>query len=263
MDLAAQDQTHLAMPNPASSYGVFHESTKPRVSSSSNGMPSDELIKLKSSVRYRECLKNHAASIGGHATDGCGEFMPSGEEGTMEALKCAACDCHRNFHRREDPSLSCLQAPSKDGVTREDEQPNPTHISVALPTSSIVNLQRQPMIIPWNNHRQIDEDDQDGPQVYSLPESPTRKRFRTKFSADQKEKMWAFAEKIGWRIKKEDEAAVQQFCANVGVKRHVLKVWMHNNKQTYGKKPLLSPSPPHVVPVSNIQLPTSSHDLDP
>nr|GEW72849.1 cytochrome P450 71B34-like [Tanacetum cinerariifolium] len=31
-------------------------------------------------VRYKECLKNHAASMGGKATDGCGEFLPSGEE---------------------------------------------------------------------------------------------------------------------------------------------------------------------------------------
>ena len=49
-------------------------------------------------VKYRECLKNHAAAIGGNATDGCGEFMPSGEEGSLEALKCSACGCHRNFH---------------------------------------------------------------------------------------------------------------------------------------------------------------------
>ncbi|KAL0342961.1 UNVERIFIED_CONTAM: Zinc-finger homeodomain protein 1 [Sesamum angustifolium] len=51
--------------------------------------------------RYKECLKNHAVGIGGHAVDGCGEFMPAGEEGTLESLRCAACNCHRNFHRRE------------------------------------------------------------------------------------------------------------------------------------------------------------------
>ena len=51
--------------------------------------------------RYRECLKNHAIGIGGHAVDGCGEFMPAGAEGTLDALKCAACNCHRNFHRKE------------------------------------------------------------------------------------------------------------------------------------------------------------------
>ncbi|XP_060190152.1 mini zinc finger protein 2 [Lycium barbarum] len=52
-------------------------------------------------VRYRECQKNHAASVGGYAVDGCREFMSSGEEGTPDALTCAACGCHRNFHRRE------------------------------------------------------------------------------------------------------------------------------------------------------------------
>lgn len=54
-----------------------------------------------SSIRYGECLKNHAASMGGHAVDGCGEFMPSEGQGTPGALKCAACNCHRNFHKKE------------------------------------------------------------------------------------------------------------------------------------------------------------------
>ncbi|KAL9330374.1 hypothetical protein ACSQ67_005377 [Phaseolus vulgaris] len=44
---------------------------------------------------YRECLRNHAASLGSYATDGCGEFtLDSG------GLQCAACGCHRNFHRK-------------------------------------------------------------------------------------------------------------------------------------------------------------------
>ena len=52
-------------------------------------------------VQYRECQRNHAASIGGHAVDGCREFMASGADGTAAALLCAACGCHRSFHRRE------------------------------------------------------------------------------------------------------------------------------------------------------------------
>ncbi|KAK9170651.1 hypothetical protein Syun_002791 [Stephania yunnanensis] len=52
-------------------------------------------------VRYRECRKNHAANIGGYAVDGCREFMAAGAEGTSAAFKCAACNCHRNFHKRE------------------------------------------------------------------------------------------------------------------------------------------------------------------
>ncbi|KAA0057941.1 mini zinc finger protein 3-like [Cucumis melo var. makuwa] len=54
-----------------------------------------------SEVRYAECQKNHAAKLGGFAVDGCREFMARGEDGTEEALNCAACGCHRNFHRRE------------------------------------------------------------------------------------------------------------------------------------------------------------------
>ncbi|KAB2085200.1 hypothetical protein ERO13_A05G365900v2 [Gossypium hirsutum] len=51
-------------------------------------------------VRYVECQKNHAAAAGGHIVDGCREFIPSGAEGTDAAFTCAACGCHRNFHRR-------------------------------------------------------------------------------------------------------------------------------------------------------------------
>ncbi|KAL0387260.1 UNVERIFIED_CONTAM: Zinc-finger homeodomain protein 4 [Sesamum radiatum] len=36
-------------------------------------------------------LKNYAAVTGGNAADGCGESMPSGEDGTLEALSCSAC----------------------------------------------------------------------------------------------------------------------------------------------------------------------------
>lgn len=53
-------------------------------------------------VRYGECQKNHAANIGGYAVDGCREFMASGAEGTSNELICAACGCHRNFHRKEE-----------------------------------------------------------------------------------------------------------------------------------------------------------------
>ncbi|XP_051123305.1 mini zinc finger protein 2-like [Andrographis paniculata] len=52
-------------------------------------------------VRYGECQRNHAATIGGYAVDGCREFMAGGPEGTAMAFSCAACGCHRSFHRRE------------------------------------------------------------------------------------------------------------------------------------------------------------------
>ncbi|CAH1422482.1 unnamed protein product [Lactuca virosa] len=66
--------------------------------SNSNRTSSASMIQR---IRYGECQKNHAANIGGYAVDGCREFMASGEEGTTAALVCAACGCHRSFHRRE------------------------------------------------------------------------------------------------------------------------------------------------------------------
>lgn len=65
----------------------------------------------------------------------------------------------------------------------------------------------------------------------------SRKRFRTRFTQEQKDKMLEFAERVGWRIQKQDEGAVEEFCGEIGVRRQVLKVWMHNNKHTLGKKP--------------------------
>ncbi|KAJ4823938.1 mitotic fidelity of chromosome transmission- protein [Turnera subulata] len=69
------------------------------------------------SVKYGECQKNHAANVGGYAVDGCREFMASGEEGTTAALTCAACGCHRNFHRREvETELVCdCSSPPSNG----------------------------------------------------------------------------------------------------------------------------------------------------
>lgn len=187
----------------------------------------------KKAVKYKECLKNHAASTGGHILDGCGEFMPSGEEGTMEALKCAACSCHRNFHRRE----------------AESDQPTCFSIDVAKDGKRFAQQSAQHMMMPFNPnptdcneeevgmmHSSLVHPSLGGAYASLIPLRGMKKRFRTKFSADQKEKMCAFAEKLGWRIQKEDEAAVQQFCSDVGLKRRILKVWMHNNKHTMGKK---------------------------
>lgn len=63
-----------------------------------------------------------------------------------------------------------------------------------------------------------------------------KKRHRTKFSQGQKERMQEFAERLEWKIQKQDDELVDQFCAEVGVKRQVFKVWMHNNKAAIKKK---------------------------
>ncbi|KAD2805994.1 hypothetical protein E3N88_39371 [Mikania micrantha] len=63
-------------------------------------------------VRYGECQKNHAANIGAYAVDGCREFMAGGEEGSAAALTCAACGCHRSFHRKHGNEPGCSQVSS-------------------------------------------------------------------------------------------------------------------------------------------------------
>ncbi|KAF3445985.1 hypothetical protein FNV43_RR11163 [Rhamnella rubrinervis] len=201
-----------------------------------------------SAIRYRECLKNHAVGIGGHAVDGCGEFMAAGEEGSLDALKCAACNCHRNFHRKE---------------TDGDQNPYQHHHHIhhtqfssyyrSPPPSGYLHLtpaqHHRPLALPaasggggggGGGHSREEGEDVSNPSSSGGgggSGNGLKKRFRTKFTQEQKEKMLGFSEKLGWRIQKHDESAVEQFCAETGVSRQVLKVWMHNNKHTLGKKP--------------------------
>ncbi|XP_028805005.1 zinc-finger homeodomain protein 3-like [Neltuma alba] len=215
-------------------------------------------------VKYRECLKNHAASMGGNATDGCGEFMPSGEEGTLEALTCSACHCHRNFHRKEIEGHDeqqhqhdyhhhhhhqYLHHPYRLGG-RKLLLPPPAAETMAYPTPP-GNILPSRMIMPYNvmgshysslpSDLSDDQEDHPHPDPHHGMMKPhhhhqNKKRFRTKFTQEQKEKMLSFAERVGWKIQKQEESVVQQFCQEIGVKRRVLKVWMHNNKHNLAKK---------------------------
>ncbi|KAE8679866.1 Zinc-finger homeodomain protein 5 [Hibiscus syriacus] len=204
-------------------------------------------------VRYRECLKNHAASIGGNVYDGCGEFMPSGDDGTLEALKCAACDCHRNFHRKEVDGET--QQLGGNHAGRRSLMLNPLQLPPPLPSPTMLHHYHHhqkyisppsAMIAPMNvafggGGTESSSEDlnmyQSNPE--GMPPAPSyvfsKKRFRTKFTQEQKDKMLELAEKLGWRINKQDEDEVEKFCTEYGVKRKVFKVWMHNNKNV--KKP--------------------------
>ncbi|XXG70401.1 hypothetical protein AAC387_Pa06g3171 [Persea americana] len=67
-------------------------------------------------VRYGECQKNYAANMGGFALDGCREFMASGEDGPSDALRCAACGCHRSFHGRELDNEETSESSSRTSI---------------------------------------------------------------------------------------------------------------------------------------------------
>ncbi|GAB2282746.1 hypothetical protein Dimus_017285 [Dionaea muscipula] len=250
--------------------------------------PSDAALAtaVVDSVRYRECQRNHAAHLGGHVVDGCGEFMPgSGEEGTQESFKCAACDCHRNFHRKEiDGELPPPPPPLRGANCYITHQPqpskaiNPKHInmistahqSLVPPIIQYHHLPPPHPPIHHNHHHHhhgrrvvsssspamaaafgndgaapAESSSEDlntfrggnmepqppSSEAYGGGGGASKKRYRTKFSQEQKDQMLQFAKQLGWRIQKQDEVQVQNFCDEVGVKRQVFKVWMHNNKQ--------------------------------
>jgi ZF-HD class homeobox domain-containing protein len=202
-------------------------------------------------VTYKECLKNHAASLGCHALDGCGEFMPSPSATSADptSLKCAACGCHRNFHRREpeDPISATTTTthvieyqphhrhhPPPPPPPASDRGPNSAS---PPPISSSYYPSAPHMLLALSGGLPAPPESAAEPTNALATLSPNaRKRHRTKFSQEQKEKMHQFAERVGWKMQKRDEELVQKFCNEIAVEKGVLKVWMHNNKNTFVKR---------------------------
>ncbi|KAK6922706.1 ZF-HD homeobox protein, Cys/His-rich dimerization domain [Dillenia turbinata] len=296
-EFSKQDARSGDQRNPDPDHHHHPATTVLAIASTSASNPSTSTITSASLVHYKECLRNHAASTGGHVLDGCGEFMPGGEEGTPEALKCAACDCHRNFHRKEiknnnNNGLLSQQQPStvanncyvygnnnnnkSNQRNRVVSPPPPPHHHRRQPQypsllpppqqhrlahfmcTNTKSPQRAPMMVAFgggggggggapaeysssedlnNDMYQSNAETMQGREQFEYRMS-SKKRFRTKFSQEQKDKMHEFAEKLGWKMQKQDDDEVQQFCSQVGVKRQVFKVWMHNNKQAMKKREL-------------------------
>ncbi|KAK8546977.1 hypothetical protein V6N13_099722 [Hibiscus sabdariffa] len=208
-------------------------------------------------VSYKECLKNHAASLGGHALDGCGEFMPASPTDPA-SFKCAACGCHRNFHRRDpyDGPAFIHHLPPPPPNNPPSSSPSPTNSTSPSPSPT----HNPPSPVPYSYYSSaphmllalstgysggpVDEYNHSNLRVGVTDQNNNnnsrKKRSRTKFSKEQKEKMHAFAERVGWRMPRGEETLLKEFCNEVGVDRGVLKVWMHNNKNTFGKKDILT-----------------------
>ncbi|XP_025822641.1 zinc-finger homeodomain protein 9-like isoform X2 [Panicum hallii] len=235
---------------------------------------------------YRECLKNHAASLGGHALDGCGEFMPApgADPADPGSLRCAACGCHRNFHRRvpeapPSPPLLALPPPPppqqpapaphvvRDGRAPRGEEAPEDRLPTAFdeetessdegsdfdedrPLSPLPAPAVGPpgyLQPPPHMHLALGTGAQGASTPAAAPRPPAppgpvpspgaaaaaRKRFRTKFSPEQKQRMQALSERLGWRLQKRDEAVVDESCREIGVTKGVFKVWMHNNKHNF------------------------------
>ncbi|KAK4779405.1 hypothetical protein SAY86_006933 [Trapa natans] len=194
-------------------------------------------------VTYHECMKNHAVGIGGHALDGCGEFMPSPAATATTtvtdhtSLKCAACGCHRNFHRRH-PDDRLYPPPITPALEYHHQPPPPPRSPSSASPPPISSSYAPHMLLALSSCLPSALDNLPQPHLTAMinPGSSSRKRFRTKFSQTQKERMFEFAERVGWKIHKRDEDLIQEFCSEVGVERTVFKVWMHNNKNTLVKR---------------------------
>ncbi|KAI9119075.1 hypothetical protein K1719_009750 [Acacia pycnantha] len=198
---------------------------------------------------YKECLKNHAASLGGHALDGCGEFMPSPNANSADpsSIKCAACGCHRNFHRREpeEPISTATHVIEYQPHHRHHPPPPPPfqapnrspNSASPPPISSSFYPSAPHMLLALSAGLSAHPESTAAPaNALGMPTMNSRKRFRSKFTQEQKDKMHQFAERVGWKMQKRDDDLVQEFCHEVGVDRGVLKVWMHNNKNNFVKK---------------------------
>ncbi|KAH7861029.1 hypothetical protein Vadar_020759 [Vaccinium darrowii] len=159
-----------------------------------------------------------------HTFDGCGDYEPRGEPGTPEALLCGVCGCHRNFHRKEkmDLPLSHLQDARvhifQSPPTTSPQPPCPPPQS-QLHGAKHANCNPQPIespMKPFNDNR--------------MKETGMKRKRRTNFTKDQKDRMGVFAERLGWRIR-EHGNEVYEFCEDIGITRQVLKVWINNNKR--------------------------------
>ncbi|KQJ90232.1 zinc-finger homeodomain protein 9 [Brachypodium distachyon] len=249
-------------------------------------------------VTYQDCLRNHAANLGAHAVDGCREFLPTPENNPADpwSLKCAACGCHRNFHRRvlvedsppplpqqrrgeEETPVERLPGVDSDsdsdgsGSGYDDERsmspPPPTqqhqppvahnpapvaqqppappgayfspalapapHMLLSLNSSSAPGAAQQRLpVSPVAAAQMVPAGPVPAQHLGAMPMMPAqRKRFRTKFTLEQKKRMQELSERLGWRLQKRDEAIVDDRCRDIGVSKGVFKVWMHNNKHNY------------------------------
>ncbi|GKV32240.1 hypothetical protein SLEP1_g40856 [Rubroshorea leprosula] len=147
---------------------------------------------------YRECMRNHGLNFGRYTVDGCCEFLQLNDD----AFHCAACGCHRSFHRKE-PS-------NQHHVTPPPRPPN-----------------HSPSPLASHSKRGT-----------ACDQGTSLKRTRTKLTAEQKKEMMRFTtEKLGWRPQRHNEGEIERFCGELGISQRVLTVWFYNNKsKLVGKK---------------------------
>ncbi|XP_030529127.1 zinc-finger homeodomain protein 6-like [Rhodamnia argentea] len=158
--------------------------------------------------------------MGKYMLDGCSEYSP---KNPSTDLLCAACRCHRNFHRKV--AIFDLEMTEASGnyitggqniITPEEES---LDLEVALP-----------MLDAGREEERLNQ--------LVAPAQPEKKqrRRKSKFTDEQVNQMRAFSEWLAWSTRDRTRAEeIKEFCAKMGISWTVFKTWLHNNKKHYGR----------------------------
>ncbi|XP_042504030.1 zinc-finger homeodomain protein 1-like [Macadamia integrifolia] len=180
---------------------------------------------------YGACMKNHAVALGGTTLDGCGEFSP--KDDTPDSLFCSVCGCHRNFHKQT------LFLYSPDRIEERPPSPPAPPAPVRPEVPPVVQVPSEE--VERGQKQQQDQTMVATSTVVAFPaqnamaevaEPVVKKRPRTIFTEDQKTKMSAYANDLGWNMVRERSSETDRFCYEIGVSRQSFRVWMHNHKNS-------------------------------
>ncbi|CAA0834954.1 Zinc-finger homeodomain protein 2 [Striga hermonthica] len=159
-------------------------------------------------VMFKDCQHNHAAQAQGFTLDGCGLFEPNGPNATPESLFCAACGCHRNFHRRVEVDLPHNYSTQNVNPTSPHHQPSDEQPQAQEPSSNS----------PSANGRQ---------EVVSGLRETGPARVRNRITREQSERMREIAERNEWRMFRDhSEEEIRRICSEVGITRNMLRRWI-------------------------------------
>ncbi|KAF7842775.1 zinc-finger homeodomain protein 4 [Senna tora] len=199
-------------------------------------------------VFYKECRRNHAAALGRVAFDGCHGFVkPAAGVATVDAMLCLACGCHRNFHHKDTvyhPILTATTTPTPHHHHHQPEFPaaagaggpssgRTTRVVQLIDRRETMTTMHAPPPPPppppaGNNNNNTAAGVVAGAE--EMPPPPDGRRRRTMFTAEQRNRMVRFAERLGWKPQRGDKEEIHHFCMDMGISRRMFLVWLSNNR---------------------------------
>ncbi|GER42900.1 homeobox protein 26 [Striga asiatica] len=158
-------------------------------------------------VMYKDCQHNHAAQAQGFTLDGCGLFEPNGPNATPQAHFCAACRCHRNFHRRVEVDLPDNYYSTQNVNPSSPNQPSGPQAQQVPSSNSPSAIGRQEVVSGLR---------ETGPA-----------RVTNRITREQSERMRVIAERNEWKMFRDhSEEEIRRICSEVGITRNMLRRWI-------------------------------------